>query len=186
MFLAGADPVRYRMGEAEPVKTERHDVQARQHHTNTGIRPVQTYREHPHGLLVARDFVAHPRIRHWQAHLLPRLGVVVCRYDFHGPREHDYYIDVATITHAGDLWTVRDHYLDLLVHEGLTAEIVDTDELLAAHAAGYIGTPELHHAVATAHRVLAGLARARYSVEGWLGAEGVRVEWLPVTEYATA
>lgn len=173
------------MPGAEPVKTERHDVLARLHHTNTGVRPVHTYREHPHGLFVARDFVAHPRIRHWQANLLPALGLVVCRYDFHGPREHDYYIDIATITRSGDLWSVRDHYLDVIVHDGIAAEIVDTEELLAAHGAGFIGDGELHHAVATAHRVLSGLARARYNVPEWLGEQRVEVEWLPTVEYAT-
>ncbi|GMA16613.1 DUF402 domain-containing protein [Deinococcus metallilatus] len=174
------------MRGAEPVKTERHDVGARQHHTNTGIRPVHTYREHAHGLFVARDFVAHPRIRHWQAHLLPALGAVVCRYDFHGLREHDYYIDIATVTRVDDLWTVRDHYLDLLVHEGMAAEIVDTGELLAAHDAGFIGTAELHHAVTTAHQVLSGLARARYELGGWLAGQGIELDWLSVPEYLTA
>lgn len=180
------DPVRWFMHGAEPVKTERHDVAVREHHTNTGIRPVHTYREHAYGLFVARDFVGHPRIRHWQAHLLPALGVVVCRYDFHGAREHDYYIDIATVTRQGDLWTVRDHYLDVIVHDGIAAEIVDTDELLAAHEAGFIGACDLHRAVTTAHRVLSGLARARYSVPGWLSGQGVAVDWLPAEEYATA
>ncbi|MEW6421629.1 MAG: DUF402 domain-containing protein [Deinococcota bacterium] len=174
------------MRGAEPVKTEQHDVAARQHHTNTGVRPVQTYREHPYGLFVARDFVAHPRIRHWQAHLLPTLNVVVCRYDFHGPREHDYYIDIATITHAGDLWTVRDHYLDILIHDGIAAEIVDTDELLAAHEAGFIGSHELHGAVGMAHRTLSGLARSRYNVSDWLAGQGVALDWLPVPESVMA
>ncbi|WP_216328640.1 DUF402 domain-containing protein [Deinococcus aestuarii] len=170
------------MRAAEPVKTERHDVAGGQHHTNTGVRPVHTYREHQHGLFVARDFVAHPRIRAWQAHLLPKIGVQVCRYDFHGAREHDYYIDVATITREGDLWTVRDHYLDVIVHDGMAAEIVDTDELLAAHEAGYIGADELCRAVATAHRVVSGLVRARYSVPEWLAGQGVRVEWASAPE----
>jgi len=174
------------MQGAEAVKTERHDVAARQHHTNTGVRPVHTYREHPHGLFVARDFLAHPRIRHWQAHLLPGLGVVICRYDFHGVREHDYYIDVATVTRQGDLWTVRDHYLDLLVHSGIAAEIVDTDELLAAHGAGFIADCEFRYAVAVAHGVLSGLARARYSMADWLAAEGVALEWQSTPEYVGA
>lgn len=172
------------MSTAEPVKTERHDVPARQHHTNTGVRPVQTYREHAQGLYVARDFVAHPRIRHWQAHLLPALNVVVCRYEFHGPREHDYHIDVAAVTRAGSLWTVRDLYLDVLVHEGIAAEIVDTDELLAAHTAGFLATPELHRAVSTAHGVLSGLTRSRYDVNTWLAGEGVALEWRTEQAYA--
>ncbi|MBB5232879.1 DUF402 domain-containing protein [Deinococcus budaensis] len=172
------------MPPAEPVKTERHDVAARQHHTNTGVRPVQLYREHTHGLFVARDFVAHPRIRHWQAHLLPAPGLVVCRYDFHGAREHDFYLDIATITRAGHLWSVRDHYLDVIVQDGTAAEIVDTDELLAAHRAGFLGAAELHHAVTVAHGVLSGLARTRYDLGAWLAAQGVTLEWLPVPEYA--
>lgn len=174
------------MHAAEPVKIERHDVAARRHHTNTGVRAVQLYREHTHGLFVARDFVAHPRIRHWQAHLLPAPGLVVCRYDFHGAREHDFYIDVATVTRAGDLWSVRDHYLDVIVHEGVAAEILDTGELLAAHRAGFIDAAELHHAVTVAHRVLSGLARARYDLGGWLAGEGLALDWLPAPEYVGA
>ena len=50
--------------DAEPVKIERHDVPARLHHTNTGVRSVQTYCEHERGLFASRPFVAHRRIRH--------------------------------------------------------------------------------------------------------------------------
>jgi predicted RNA-binding protein associated with RNAse of E/G family len=174
------------MHAAEPVKIERHDVAACQHHTNTGVRAVQLYREIPGGLFVARAFDRHPRIRHWQAQLLPALGVVVCRYDFHGEREHDFYLDVATITRQGEVWTVRDHYLDILVHEGVAAEVVDTGELLAAHRADFIDVHELHHAVTTAHHVLCGLARARYDLNGWLAAQDVGVTWLDTPDYATA
>lgn len=171
--------VRWSMQAAEPVKIERHDLRTREHHTNTGVRPVGVYREHAHGLFVAREFVAHPRIRHWQAHLLPDLGLVVCRYDFHGLREHDYYLDIATVTREGEVWSVHDHYLDLLVHDGIAAEIVDTDELLAAHRAGYISAETCLSAVTAAHGVLSGLARARYDLHAWLGTRGVALEWLP-------
>ncbi|MBZ9714756.1 DUF402 domain-containing protein [Deinococcus multiflagellatus] len=162
---------------AHPVKVERHDVPALRHHTNTGVRAVQTYRETAGGLYVSRPFVGHPRVRHWQAHLLPALNLVVCRYDFHGEREHDYHLDVADIWQEGAVWVVRDLYLDLLVHDGLMAEIVDTDELLAARAAGYLTEPEMHHAVAMAHRTLSGLARARYDLQAWLAGQGLWLEW---------
>ena len=147
------------------------------HHTNTGVRRVQTYRETGHGLYVAREFVAHPRIRFWQAHLLPALDLVVCRYDFHGRREHDYHLDIAQISREGDVWTVRDLYLDILLHDGLMAEIVDTDELLAAHDHGLIDVGEMHRAVTVAHATLAALARARYSLREWQAAQGVTLEW---------
>ena len=175
---------------AHPVKTERHDTLLRVHHTNTGDRPVDLYREHASGLYVSRRFVAHPRIAYWQAHLLPGLlggpdtegrteglGVQVCRYDFHGERAHDYYLDVATITRQGEVWTVRDHYLDLLVWDGLCAEIADTEELNAALAAGYIGQEEFASAVAAAHGVLNGLARTGYDLKLWLAGQGIELEW---------
>lgn len=168
--------------QAHPVKVERHDVAARQHHTNTGVRSVHTYQETPHGLFVARDFVAHPRIRHWQAHLLPTLNVVVCQYDFHEHREHDFYLDIAQISREGDLWTVRDYYLDVVVHDGVMAEIVDTDELLAAREAGFISEREMQRAITVAHHALAGLAHARYSLHDWLSAQGVQIGWLETVQ----
>lgn len=160
-----------------PVKVERHDTQAGLHHTNTGIRPVQAYRETPHGLFVTRPFAKHPRIRHWQAHLLPDLHLVVCRYDFHGAREHDYYVDVVTITRHGDVWTVRDLYLDIVVHDGLGAEVVDTDELLAAHRAGLIPDAELYHSLEVAHHTLSTLARARYDLAAWAATHNLTLDW---------
>lgn len=167
---------------AHPVKVEQHDTRAGIHHTNTGERPVDEYREHPHGLYVSRRFVAHPRIAHWQAHLLPELleggfGLQLCRYDFHGERAHDFYIDVASISRDGPIWTVRDHYLDLLVWDGLCAEIADTDELNAALAAGFIGQPEYALAVAGAHAALNGLARHGYDVKAWLESQGLHLDW---------
>lgn len=168
--------------DAHPVKVERHDVQARCHYTNTGVRAVQTYHETNAGLYVARDFVGHPRIRHWQAHLLPVQNLVVCRYAFHGHREHDYYIDVAQITREGDVWSVRDLYLDIVLHDGLGAEIVDTDELLAAWEAGFLTGVELRQAIEVAHRTVSELAHTEYTLNHWLTAQGLRLEWQADTQ----
>lgn len=163
---------------AHPIKTEKHDTHNHLHHTNNGIRQVDLYREMPHGLFVARHFDNHPRIRHWQAHLLPTLNLVVCKYDFHGRREHDYYMDVAQIGREGPLWTVRDLYLDLVLHDGLTAEIVDTEELLDSQRAGYVSESEVHRAVAVAHHTLSLLARARYNLNDWASMQGINLEWI--------
>ncbi|CAM4343939.1 DUF402 domain-containing protein [Deinococcus marmoris] len=162
---------------AHPVKVERHDVQAKCHYTNTGVRAVKTYRETSAGLYVARDFVGHPRIRHWQAHLLPAQHLVVCRYAFHGRREHDYYIDVAQISREGGVWSVRDLYLDIVLHDGLGAEIADTDELLAAWEAGFLTSDELRQAIEVAHGTVSELARAEYTLNHWLTAQDLRLEW---------
>lgn len=163
---------------AHPIKTEHHDTQSLLHHTNTGVRQVNVYQETSHGLFVARDFAAHPRIRHWQAHLLPKLNLVICRYDFHGPREHDYYMDVAQITREGDLWAVRDFYLDIVLHDGLAAEIVDTEELLESQVAGFITEPEVQESIAVAHQTLSGLAQAGYNLKTWLAAQQIALDWL--------
>ena len=166
---------------AHPVKIERHDTVRYEHHTNTGLRRVSTYREGPDFLYVARPFTQHPRIRHWQAYLLPELGVQLCRYDFHGNREHDYYIDVATITRDAHIWTVRDYYLDITVWDGLAANILDTDELNAAHAEGLIGARDYAQAVAGAHGTLNALAAHGYRVNEWLASHGLHLSWAAKT-----
>lgn len=163
--------------DAHQVKTEKHDTNAYIHYTNTGARPVSVYRETRHGLYVSRPFQAHPRIRHWQAHLLPALNLVVCQYDFHHHHEHDFYIDVARITQQDGVWAVRDLYLDVVLHEGQRAEIVDTHELLAGHRAGFISSEELHLAVDTAHRTLAELARQHYVFNNWTALHGIELDW---------
>jgi predicted RNA-binding protein associated with RNAse of E/G family len=168
--------------QAHPVKVERHDTQAGVHHTNTGARPVDLYREHARGLYVSRRFVAHPRVSYWQAHLLPDLlpgglGIQLCHYDFHGERAHDFYIDVASISRQDHVWTVRDHYLDLLVWNGLSAEIADTDELSAALTAGHVSAHEFAAAVTGAHTLLNGLARCGYDVRAWLESQGLNLAW---------
>ncbi|RJF71026.1 DUF402 domain-containing protein [Deinococcus cavernae] len=160
-----------------PVKTERHDTRNRTHHTNTGVRPVHTYRPEPHGLFVSRPFQGHPRIRHWQAHLLPTHNLVVCHYDFHHQREHDYYLDVALISVQDDLWTVRDLYLDVVLREGHSAVIVDTDELIAGHAAGFITHTELHLALEVAHHTLSALSAAQFNLHTWATSQGVQLDW---------
>lgn len=160
------------------VKTERHDTARRQHTTNTGIRDVEVYREHAHGLFVARPFVAHPRIAYWEAHLLPELGVQLARYTLQGGRrDHDYYLDIADVTRDGDVWSVRDLYLDVVVWEGRRAEVLDTDELLAARAEGFIGEGEALAAVERAHAVLNGLSAHEYRVDAWLAEHGVALGW---------
>lgn len=163
---------------AHPVKVERHDTSRREHHTNTGVRVVETYREHGHGLYVARPFYQHPRVAYWEAHLLPELGVQVCRYELHGGRrDFDYYIDVADIAREGPLWTVRDLYLDVVVWTGVRAEIVDTPELLAARRAGLIAEDEAWGAVERAHGVLDGLSGAGYDLDRWLAGRSVVLRW---------
>lgn len=162
---------------AKPPKVERHDLARREHHTNTGIRAVERYQVHAVGLWVVRPFTAHPRIRAWQAHLLPALGLQVCRYEFHGPREHDYYIDLATIAEVSGIWTLTDHYLDVLVWQGQRAELIDQDEFLAAVRAGHLSRARAQAVQAQAGALLRGLAEHDHDVQAYLAAQGVRLPW---------
>ncbi len=162
---------------AKPPKIERHYLAQRAHHTNTGVRAVEQYQLHRAGLFVCRAFVAHPRIRAWQAHLLPDLGLQVCRYDFHGPREHDYYLDLATITVSGGVWEMHDHYLDVLLWEGSRAEVVDHDEFLAAVRAGHLSAQQARKVQAQAEALLTGLAQHGHDLHAYLAAQGVSLSW---------
>ena len=162
---------------AKPPKVERHDLRRREHHTNTGIRAVERYQVHAAGLAVVRPFTAHPRIRAWQAHLLPALGLQVCRYEFHGPREHDYYIDLATISQAGGIWTLTDHYLDVLVWEG--ARRIDRSRMNSGRGAGGIPSVSPGKAVwAQAQALLLGLAEHGHDLQAYLAAQNVRLYWV--------
>ena len=177
-----AGPIESIPTPAKSPKVERHDLARREHHTNTGIRAVERYQVHAAGLAVVRPFTAHPRIRAWQAHLLPALGLQVCRYEFHGPREHDYYIDLATISEAGGVWTLTDHYLDVLVWEGRRAELIDEDEFLAAVQAGYLSAVQARTVRAQAQALLGGLAKHGHDLQAYLADQGVHLEWVDQLE----
>ncbi|TSA83021.1 DUF402 domain-containing protein [Deinococcus detaillensis] len=166
-------PLSCPLAPAKPPKIERHDLAAKLHHTNTGLRPVDRYCQHSDGLFVSRRFVAHPRIRAWHAHLLPALGLQICRYDFYGVREHDYYLDLATITEDGSVWTMHDHYLDVLIWRGKRAEVVDEDEFLSAALAGYLPQQQAERVWEQARTLLSDLAQHGFELGAYLAAQGV-------------
>jgi uncharacterized protein len=178
------------------VKIERHDLSRRLHHTTHAPRPVDIYQRHRHGLFVARPFTGHPQVRYWQAHLLPAallptplpggLGLQVCRYDFHGERQHDHYLDLGQISVQDDIWTLRDLYLDVALHSGRGAELLDADELLAAGEAGYLSAAELLAAIQTGHAVLEGLAEHGHRLDPWLASLGLTLHWLQEADAAHA
>lgn len=163
--------------QPERPKIEKHYLSRREHHTNTGVRQVGVYQLHQHGLYVARAFTDHPRIRAWQAHLLPGLGLQICRYDFHGQREHDYYLDLATVAVRGEVWELHDHYLDVLLQSGAGVRLVDEDELHAAGRAGYV-TPDLRRRVtAQAAALLSELEAHGFCLDAYLAARNMALTW---------
>lgn len=135
----------------------------------------------PHGLAYVAVQDDHPEALTLQAHVLPKLGLQVVKFEYREPRRHhasfDYYIDIARVTEQGKRWVVRDLYLDVLVFDGNKAEILDTDEYLAAIQEGHLGADEAAYALETAHTLLNKLAQHEYTLESYLQTEGVTLTW---------
>ena len=127
------------------------------------------------------EYDDHPESLAMRGQVLPNLGVQVVRFEYRKPkRPHvnfDYYVDMVRVAEQGDRWVVRDLYLDVLVFTGKRAEILDTDEYLAAIEEGHLDAEEAAYALETAHSLLNGLAEHGYSLEAYLQTEGVTLAW---------
>lgn len=142
-------------------------------------RRVREYRLEPFGLYVARDVVDHPTIAALESWLLPDAGLRATDWYFHPghERDQDFYLDVADIAVDEAIWRTEDHYLDLVVRTGRGAEVLDTDELMAAVAAGLLDSATAQRALRTAFRTLEGLARHGYRLNRWLATLGAHPTW---------
>ena len=145
--------IRYKLGQAETSWLSSYDVS-------------------PHELAYIAEHDDHPEVLTMRGQVLPDLGLQVVRFEYRKPkRTHanfDYYVDVVRVSEQGDRWVVRDLYLDILVFEGKRAEIIDTDEYLAAVQENHLGAEEAAYALNTAHTLLNGLAKCGYSLRRWL------------------
>jgi len=123
----------------------------------------------------------HPEVFGMQGHVLPELGVQVVRFHYREPSrpraDFDFYVDIVRVVERGNRWVVRDLYLDVIVCEGVCAEILDTTEYLAALHKGYLNADEAAYALNTAHALLNSLAKHSYSLGAWLAAQGVTLTW---------
>ncbi|MQA13133.1 MAG: DUF402 domain-containing protein [Pseudonocardiaceae bacterium] len=143
------------------------------------IRTVDEYRVEAFGLYLVRDVVDHPRIRAIESWLLPELDLRVTDFFFHPghERDQDFYLDVVTVEVGDPVWRTEDHYLDLVVRTGREVEVLDTDELLAAVAAGLLDRATAERALHTAFTAVDGLARHGYRLDRWLAAHGAHPVW---------
>ena len=122
-------------------------------------------------------------IKSMQAHVLPAVELQVVKFGWkeHMPEQDkiDYYIDIVSITERSpERWHVRDLYLDVTVLEGKRAEVLDTDEYLAAVQAGFLTQQEAAFALTKTHELLNVLAKHGYSLEAYLNAQGIQLKWL--------
>lgn len=122
-----------------------------------------------------------PKLWCRESHVLPKLGIEISRLGYREAyrpsKPFDYYLDIVQVPEQGERWTVRDLYLDVLVFDGERAEILDTDEYLAALQEGHMDAREAACALETTHNLLNGLARHGYNLEAYLQAEGVTLTW---------
>jgi predicted RNA-binding protein associated with RNAse of E/G family len=163
-----------------PPKVELFDLDAMTNTDPKGIvRTVREYRVEPFGLYLARDVIDHPSIRALESWLLPELGLRVTDWFYPPGHERDeyLYVDVVRIDVEATRWRTEDHYLDLVVRTGRSAEVLDTDELLDAVVAGLLDRPTAQAALATVYRTLDGLARHSYQLDSWLSTVGASPTW---------
>lgn len=168
--------------EPHPPKREVFDVPAMTNTDNKGfVRPVEEYRVTDYGLYMSRT-ADHPRFRHLETWLLPTLGLRANIFHFvDGYRDGQrLYLDIGAFSgpDADDRWHAVDWYLDLVDRPGEPLELIDVDELFAAHSAGLLSTGECEDAVRIATTALVGAAQSG-DVQQWLDRQvGERLRWL--------
>jgi uncharacterized protein len=166
--------------DVHPPKIENFDVRAM---TNTDpkgyLRQVDEYRVEPFGLYMARDVTGHQSLAYRESWLLPELGIQITDWYFHPghERDQDFYIDIGLIRPGDRTWQLVDLYLDVVLRTGRGLDVVDTDELLAATAEGYIDRRTAQTAIETTHRTVDQLAAHGYDVSAWLAELGIELTW---------
>jgi predicted RNA-binding protein associated with RNAse of E/G family len=143
------------------------------------VRPVERYRAESWGLYMARTS-DHPQFHYIESWLLPALSIRVTVFHYHPAhrRDQDYYLDLGEFTQVGPKkWKSVDHYLDIVVRSERETELLDVDELLAAHSAGLITLAEATAAVEHASIAIDGIAANGYSLERWLDTLDITLTW---------
>lgn len=159
------------MTHLHPPKIELFDVAAM---TNTDpkgfVRVVATYVTAEFGLYMARPVDGHPNISYFRSWLLPEHGLRIGRWLAHPGQtlDHDVYIDIVDIE-PGTVWRTKDLYLDILVRDHKDLRVLDTDEILEAHATGLLDRVSVQRAFDRTFSAVDGIAAAGYDVEAWLG-----------------
>lgn len=167
-------------GMIHPPKIETFDVAA---YTNTDpkgvVRQVEEYRVEPFGLYLARPAPGRAQFHYLESWLLPGLGLRFTDFWFNPgyERDQDFYLDVVTVDRDGDVWRSTDWYLDIAVRDGRGLEVLDTDELLAASAAGLLSPADARRALEVTYEAVAGLAAHGYKVRAWLSSLDIELAW---------
>jgi uncharacterized protein len=142
-------------------------------------RVVDEYRLTDFGLYMSREMVGR-RSAHWmESWLLPDLGLCVTDWWWRPghEREQDYYVDICEITRDGGVWLLTDHYLDIVVRNGIDARVIDVDEFVAAVALGLLDPPAAEAAMHRTNHAVDRLAANGHDLDRWLAGLGIRLSW---------
>ncbi|PRQ12271.1 DUF402 domain-containing protein [Corynebacterium sp. 13CS0277] len=167
------------MADLHPVKQETFTIDAMTNVDPKGfVRAVDTYRLTDFGLYMGRG-ADHPAFGYLESWLLPGLKLRANKFHCRPgvERTEDYYFDIADIDVAGDVWTTRDLYVDLLSTAGRPVEVDDIDELAAATSAGLITAEEAERAIETTLVAVDGITRHGDDPMAWLASLGYELTW---------
>lgn len=165
-----------------PPKIVTFDVPAGINIDTKGVeRAVDEYRVTPFGLYMSRAMVARPTAHWMESWLLPDLGLCVTDWWWNPghARDQDFYLDVCEIVRDGDRWLLTDHYLDIVVRQRRSAEVIDVDEFVAAVALGLIDPATAEAALHRTHRAIDGLAAHGHDLDAWLASMAITLTWRP-------
>jgi len=163
-----------------PPKHEKFDLVARTNTDPKGIeRAVDEYTVKPWGLYMARPTPGRAQFHYLESWLLPALGLRASIFHFNPghERDQDFYLDIGRYIAGPDVWQAEDHYLDIVVRTGKSAELEDVDELLTAVKHGLLTAEVGEEAVRSALDTVQGLSRNGYDLHRWLATHGIDLSW---------
>ena len=168
------------MTALHPPKVEYFDPSAK---TNTDpkgvVREVEEYREEPFGLYMARPTPGRAQFHYLESWLLPDLGLRITDFWFNAghERDQDFYLDVVDIRREGGTWVATDLYLDLVLKDKKSVQVIDTDELLDAVTSGLLSPADGERALGISHATVDGLATYGHDLRGWLSTKDITLGW---------
>ncbi|MDQ7805627.1 DUF402 domain-containing protein [Amycolatopsis sp. A133] len=168
------------MAPLHPPKIEVFDPAARVNIDPKGIhREVEEFREEPFGLYLARPTPGRAQFHYLESWLVPRLGLRFTDFWFSPghERDQDFYLDVVRVRRDGPRWIATDLYVDIVLKDKLSLRVIDTDELLEAHAAGLVTAEDAQYALETTYAAVEGLAAHGYDLTAWLATLDITLTW---------
>ncbi|RMI29970.1 hypothetical protein EBN03_24005 [Nocardia stercoris] len=144
------------------------------------VHSVEDCHATPWGLKVTLRTPAPPH-RYTESWLLPALSLRVTVQHAGAAHERDqaHHLEIGEITQVEPhRWRAVDHYLRIEARNGRAPRMSGVDELLAAHAAGYVDSAQTQRIIEHGNAVVAGIAAHGHNLDRWLAGHKVALTWL--------